>query len=578
MADVQDFSVEESRAKRAERLQSKYRNRGGVFKPATHNALLDILLSRGVNGESPSKRRKSRKSFALLQRSSEPPTIERRKSLKTAEENADQERESRADQKGKAKAASSRRKSQAPTKRKNVAGKVQKLVDEDGEDSRSVAGLSRTVKRYTKEEKRKHKDDADGELPKKATKRAAPKKATKATKKAQEIEDEVIDAVPPPKRTMGKRVRRKPDPIDQDSDEEPVVPPKRAKTVSEKPQAKSLRTNKLVLETIPEESDSEDDVPLCQVVRSKAAVMRTVVQASSTAKASSKPARPEQASKSKNTLSEIEIAPPSRRRKVKAVESDDDDMEDIAEPPSDKASSSRATRPEPPPKLKAALTIAAEGGDAAITSKRRGVPMDDSAADDVRLIASSSRSVDGSSKLLSTSKRKIPALPEPYVDSDEEPAPAKAKIAKALHKQTEETSHSATRSDARDDVSDSAKVPPSRRSASSASRKAAEETDAGRSPRIGASKKRERDTRAGAVQPTEDERDADDQPAPPRKRSKQSIAEARTDDPAPAQEEVDASEGLEEKPTAKSKPKSAARSKTGPPSQARAGPKPCVPQ
>ncbi|KAL6308938.1 hypothetical protein BKA93DRAFT_746666 [Sparassis latifolia] len=51
----QGLTVEASRAKRLERQQSRFRDRGGIFVPSTHNALLDILLARGVNGESPAK-------------------------------------------------------------------------------------------------------------------------------------------------------------------------------------------------------------------------------------------------------------------------------------------------------------------------------------------------------------------------------------------------------------------------------------------------------------------------------------------------------------------------------------------
>ncbi|OCH90852.1 hypothetical protein OBBRIDRAFT_792860 [Obba rivulosa] len=48
-------SVEESRAKRLERQQSRFRDRGGVFVPSEHNALLDILLAKGPACESPAK-------------------------------------------------------------------------------------------------------------------------------------------------------------------------------------------------------------------------------------------------------------------------------------------------------------------------------------------------------------------------------------------------------------------------------------------------------------------------------------------------------------------------------------------
>lgn len=54
------LSVEESREKRLARVKSKQRDRGGIFKPAESNPLIDILLARDVTGRSPPKaRRKS---------------------------------------------------------------------------------------------------------------------------------------------------------------------------------------------------------------------------------------------------------------------------------------------------------------------------------------------------------------------------------------------------------------------------------------------------------------------------------------------------------------------------------------
>ena len=64
-----------------------------MFKPATHNALLDILLARGVNGESPSKRRRSRKSIVPIRREEASPMVERRKSLKGKAEEREVEEE-----------------------------------------------------------------------------------------------------------------------------------------------------------------------------------------------------------------------------------------------------------------------------------------------------------------------------------------------------------------------------------------------------------------------------------------------------------------------------------------------------
>ncbi|EKM52699.1 uncharacterized protein PHACADRAFT_198742 [Phanerochaete carnosa HHB-10118-sp] len=75
-------SVEESRVKRLEKQQSRYRDRGGMFVPADTNPLLDVLLARGVNGESPQKQRsmapspspprKARKSAVSVVRAKKP--------------------------------------------------------------------------------------------------------------------------------------------------------------------------------------------------------------------------------------------------------------------------------------------------------------------------------------------------------------------------------------------------------------------------------------------------------------------------------------------------------------------------
>lgn len=113
-----------------------------VFKPATHNALLDILLARGVNGESPSKRRRSRKSIVPIRREEASPTVQRRKSLKgRAEEREVEEMGEDADVKEKGKGqAAGRRKSVAPKRRKSVAPKAKKVVVEEGEDGQPVAG------------------------------------------------------------------------------------------------------------------------------------------------------------------------------------------------------------------------------------------------------------------------------------------------------------------------------------------------------------------------------------------------------------------------------------------------------
>ncbi|KAH9837699.1 uncharacterized protein C8Q71DRAFT_556983 [Rhodofomes roseus] len=545
MADSQDFSVEESRAKRVERLQSKYRNRGGVFQPATHNALLDILLSRGVNGESPSKRRKSRKSFAPSTRDPGSPTIERRKSLTGAAEEVAEELTPKESAKGKAKATPSRRKSQVPKKRKSTAAsaKPHKSVEVEVEDEEPVVGPSRTSKTSTKTSRRKAKEDSETEdqedPPKKAVKRAQPKKAakttrtTRATKKQQEAEDEVIASVPPPKRASEKRSRRQKEPVEEDPDDEPPVPPKRVKTASERPSASSSGAHKQPLETILEESDSEEDIPLRLIV--KRAKAKAGKGASSIGKVPSKqPVIPDAASKPKKAVSkpkagtDEEAATMSKRSKAKANEPDEDDAVD--------------TQP----------------------------------------MASSSGTIQNYTKAV-TSKRKLPAVPEPFVDSDsDEDLPPKPKATKPSYKQADGAIKSAATPNDRDDASFSRKPRPAHKDGKSAA-SAREDVDEPehQEPSM-TSRKRERGKPASAVPPPEDELDADDQPAPPRKRTKRSAAlvngEASGHVPASVGEEADQIEPVqEEEPSVKPKSKSTSRTKKPPSSQTKTESKQCVP-
>ncbi|OAX37720.1 hypothetical protein K503DRAFT_771212 [Rhizopogon vinicolor AM-OR11-026] len=48
-------TAEESKAQRIQRQQARFRDRGGAFIPSEKNPLVDILLSRTISGESPSK-------------------------------------------------------------------------------------------------------------------------------------------------------------------------------------------------------------------------------------------------------------------------------------------------------------------------------------------------------------------------------------------------------------------------------------------------------------------------------------------------------------------------------------------
>ena len=54
------MDIAASREKRINRVKAKQRDRGGIFKPAETNPLIDILLARDVSGLSPRKAQKKR--------------------------------------------------------------------------------------------------------------------------------------------------------------------------------------------------------------------------------------------------------------------------------------------------------------------------------------------------------------------------------------------------------------------------------------------------------------------------------------------------------------------------------------
>ncbi|KAI0287881.1 hypothetical protein BC826DRAFT_1041928 [Russula brevipes] len=67
-------TVEDSKTQRHERLKSRFRDRGGIFVPPEGNDLVGILLARGVNGESPFKKRAPRKKKSLATSTPRPST------------------------------------------------------------------------------------------------------------------------------------------------------------------------------------------------------------------------------------------------------------------------------------------------------------------------------------------------------------------------------------------------------------------------------------------------------------------------------------------------------------------------
>ncbi|PSS37259.1 hypothetical protein PHLCEN_2v897 [Hermanssonia centrifuga] len=166
-------SVEESRAKRLEKQKSRYRDRGGTFIPAETNPLLDILLARGVNGESPTKLvtrkpsispRKDISGEEQQQKSSKPAA---RKGRANANANASAVKPSSSKAKSKAsdvKASTSKAKLKAPAVKPSTSKAKSKAVtkphDADAEVGQPIAGPSRLredqpVKKATARPRRK---------------------------------------------------------------------------------------------------------------------------------------------------------------------------------------------------------------------------------------------------------------------------------------------------------------------------------------------------------------------------------------------------------------------------------------
>ncbi|KAH9177942.1 hypothetical protein EDB89DRAFT_1931866 [Lactarius sanguifluus] len=144
-------TVQDSKAKRQERLKSRFRDRGGIFVPAEGNDLAQLLLARGVNGESPTKRRSPRKSTAarrttpksarsvkVVTGTKTPRTAPKRarKSANLADENAalPQPKIAPASTKKNKRSSTSKSKAPAPKSRGQRGRPKTKEVDIDGSD------------------------------------------------------------------------------------------------------------------------------------------------------------------------------------------------------------------------------------------------------------------------------------------------------------------------------------------------------------------------------------------------------------------------------------------------------------
>ncbi|KAI0632912.1 hypothetical protein C8Q77DRAFT_855118 [Trametes polyzona] len=230
-------TVEASREKRIERQQARFRDRGGIFRPAEHNPLLDILLARGVNGESPSRANSPRRSRS---RSASPnrkhrdgdrsptrndttsaPNRHSRKSLgkrRKSEAQGGEHVEEAEEEKvaGPSKATSKSNKSRA-TKGAGRKSRVQTTQPESDEQRDRVVVKAASKPKVSRKNAKQTKSEPNADPTTKA-KRAPKRKAT----------------APDPDPTATKK------PAADDlmpNDDEPLVPRKRGKTKTTKPKA-----------------------------------------------------------------------------------------------------------------------------------------------------------------------------------------------------------------------------------------------------------------------------------------------------------------------------------------------------
>ncbi|KAJ6463488.1 hypothetical protein C8R45DRAFT_1025939 [Mycena sanguinolenta] len=217
--------VEDSRAKRLGRQQARFRDRGGIFVPRTHNNLLDILL--GKKKHSPLKRRSRSRSLSVSptkKSTSRGPSVGRKSG-------------------GTISKPASKRKAKTP-------------VVDDSHDEEPVAGPSRLPDEPVKKPPRKAASSRKKVVPADddalAESKPAPKRKGRVPKSKQPIEEDATNTS-----TAKPKAKRKPkasaleDPTPQDSDgEEPA-----ANTT--KPKAK--RKSKAIPLEDPTSRDSGDD-------------------------------------------------------------------------------------------------------------------------------------------------------------------------------------------------------------------------------------------------------------------------------------------------------------------------------
>ncbi|KAI0314943.1 hypothetical protein OF83DRAFT_1134370 [Amylostereum chailletii] len=347
-------TVEESKAQRLERHKARFRERGGVFVPREKNVLLEILLARGVNGDSPTKpqpsgpspRKAPRKSAASSSKAAKKPKAPRKstkKSVAAAGEDDDVLPVKKTKGKGKAKVVGGdivegpsdpTRSKSKPSKSRKIA--KEKAADDVMDDVPKLPKKKAAVKAPRGKSKVKVCEEfEDAEVPEPALSKTSKRKEASSSTSVDSPSDEPSvptlklpssSTAPPSKVPASKRkpsttsskptsastsvsshdpasiltARTTPDPI-------PITKPPRQKFKIRPPAEWDLST------IVESQEEDEDDVPLAQLL------------------ATAPPEHPvlppplTELTKGKKRVQEVEKPAPNKKRKVKPVIDRDDE-------------------------------------------------------------------------------------------------------------------------------------------------------------------------------------------------------------------------------------------------------------
>ncbi|KAI9060127.1 hypothetical protein FKP32DRAFT_1595518 [Trametes sanguinea] len=268
-------TVEASREKRLERQQARFRDRGGIFKPSEHNPLLDLLLSRGVNGESPSRAnspRRSRSRSASPRRKDQvlpqPPERVKAAPAKRAPRKSEAKHKADSDKpKQDTRAAEVEVEEPVPGPSKPTASKRATK----GRSAKPTTKQSRiqtaNSRRDAEEQRNETTAEANAERPEPVTSKK-PGKANRAKKAS-----ESVQPAPKPKRAAKRkaaspeRTQHPKSEPEHHSDDEPLLKPKKSKTtapVATRPAKRKTPAPEPILDAAPEAEPhpESDDEPL----------------------------------------------------------------------------------------------------------------------------------------------------------------------------------------------------------------------------------------------------------------------------------------------------------------------------